>query len=51
MKSLGTKDLENVPELAVLTANYMFARFKDKIDVPHWEQMYARVCSLSQPFV
>ncbi|MDR2666040.1 MAG: aminomethyl-transferring glycine dehydrogenase subunit GcvPB [Endomicrobium sp.] len=34
IKSLGAKGLKNVSEQAVLNANYMLARLKDKIDVP-----------------
>jgi glycine dehydrogenase subunit 2 len=34
IKSLGAEGLKNVSEWAVLNANYMLARFKDKIDVP-----------------
>ncbi|OEG69760.1 glycine dehydrogenase [Candidatus Endomicrobiellum trichonymphae] len=34
IKSLGAEGLKNASEWAVLNANYMLARFKDKIDVP-----------------
>jgi len=34
IKSLGAKGLKNVSEQAVLNANYMLARFKDKINIP-----------------
>ncbi|MDR1511850.1 MAG: aminomethyl-transferring glycine dehydrogenase subunit GcvPB [Endomicrobium sp.] len=34
IKSLGAKGLKNVSEQAVLNANYMLARFRDKINVP-----------------
>ncbi|MDR3253349.1 MAG: aminomethyl-transferring glycine dehydrogenase subunit GcvPB [Endomicrobium sp.] len=34
IKALGAKGLKNVSEQAVLNANYMLARFKDKINVP-----------------
>jgi glycine dehydrogenase subunit 2 len=34
VKALGEKGLKNVSEQAVLNANYMLAKFKDKIDVP-----------------
>ncbi|MDR1784761.1 MAG: aminomethyl-transferring glycine dehydrogenase subunit GcvPB [Endomicrobium sp.] len=34
IKSLGAKGLKNVSEQAVLNANYMLSRFKDKINVP-----------------
>jgi glycine dehydrogenase subunit 2 len=34
IKSLGGKGLKNVSEQAVLNANYMLSRFKDRIDVP-----------------
>jgi glycine dehydrogenase subunit 2 len=34
VKSLGGKGLKNVSEQAVLNANYMLAKFKDKINVP-----------------
>ncbi|MDR1401286.1 MAG: aminomethyl-transferring glycine dehydrogenase subunit GcvPB [Endomicrobium sp.] len=34
IKSLGAKGLKNASEQAVLNANYMLARFKDKINVP-----------------
>jgi glycine dehydrogenase subunit 2 len=34
VKALSGKGLKNVSEQAVLNANYMLAKFKDKIDVP-----------------
>jgi glycine dehydrogenase subunit 2 len=34
VKALGGKGLKNVSEQAVLNANYMLAKFKDKVDVP-----------------
>jgi glycine dehydrogenase subunit 2 len=34
IKSLGGKGLKNVSEHAVLNANYMLARLKDKLDIP-----------------
>jgi glycine dehydrogenase subunit 2 len=34
IKALGAKGLKNVSKQAVLNANYMLARFKDKINVP-----------------
>ncbi|MCA6079821.1 MAG: aminomethyl-transferring glycine dehydrogenase subunit GcvPB [Endomicrobium sp.] len=34
IKSLGAEGLKSVSEQAVLNANYMLARFKDKINVP-----------------
>ncbi|MDR3256245.1 MAG: aminomethyl-transferring glycine dehydrogenase subunit GcvPB [Endomicrobium sp.] len=34
IKSLGAKGLKNVSKQAVLNANYMLAKFKDKINVP-----------------
>jgi glycine dehydrogenase subunit 2 len=34
IKALGGKGLKNVSENAVLNANYMLSKFKNKIDVP-----------------
>jgi glycine dehydrogenase subunit 2 len=34
IKALGAKGLKNVSEQAVLNANYMLAKFKDKINIP-----------------
>jgi glycine dehydrogenase subunit 2 len=34
VKALGGKGLKNVSEQAVLNANYMLAKFKDKVNVP-----------------